>query len=109
MSIANNADEKYIFTSLTLFLGYDDDRLSTGREEMDDLHDHAAAHSKVAMTIADWRKVMMDALGPEPSFHTRERYQQYRDAGVPEQILQDMDMIVFYAARGRKNLREKSD
>jgi hypothetical protein len=66
--------------------------------EMDDLHEHASCHSNVSMTNADWRKVMADSLGDRAPPNTRERYQIYRDAGVPETMINILDDMVFYAA-----------
>ena len=66
---------------------------------MDDLHEHANQHSLVSMTMADWRKVMADSLGDTAPPKTRERYQIYRDAGVPESAILGLDDAVFYAAR----------
>lgn len=65
---------------------------------MDELHDQAASHCKVEMTVADWRAKMMECLKDNFSFYLRQRYESYQKAGVPEKIYHELDMVVFHAA-----------
>ena len=77
-------------------------REKTTEETLDELHDHAASHSRISMTLADWRKRMLDCLEKELPFCFITRYGIYRDAGIPASIYEDLDANVFHTALTRK-------
>lgn len=71
-------------------------------EILDELHEHAASHSRISMTLADWRKRMLDCLVGEIPFCFTTRYKLYKDAGIPSSVYEDLDAAVFHTALTRK-------
>ena len=87
---------------MTKICEYDEDIENKREEKLDELHDQAASFSRISMTLADWRKQMLDCLTGEIPNCFATRYKLYRDAGIPESVCQELDATVFHTALNRK-------
>lgn len=64
----------------------------------DELHDHASNYSDLSYTKADWRTKMLRSLPEDLPMYQVNRFEYYKQAGIPEQVYTDLDAQVLHLA-----------